>query len=565
MLELDCMEPIQKVEFIRHIHLFTGLSEEDLNLIAEKMAERICAPEEVIFRQGQVGEQFYILFSGALVAARTTRRLPQPQITDLVVGDFFGEEALRTDAHRRATVTAENESVLLSLSRADYHELLKKIPGLRSTFEVTFASRRLASRLHFSWLEPDEVIYFVTQKHPVILVRSLVVPILALLVPVILFVMFLLFPATKGYLLVGGLSLLLIGVWIFLKWLDWGNDYYIVTNRRVVFVEKIILLYDSRQEAPLTTILSVNTQTDVVGRTFGFGDVIVRTYVGNIVFKNIGFPEIVQALLRQYWDRTKKSSRVANVEAMKLSIRQKLGLAPVTPTPPPPKPATKPAVKFNLFKVRFEELGIITYRKHWFVLFKQTLLPGILALSVLGFIIWDFFKNGVFGRDTSLLLSFFFFAFVPLALWWLYQTIDWSNDQFQVTEDQILDIDRTPLGRVTKNVAPLDNILNMEARREGLFQVLFNYGNVYITVGTSQMVFENVRNPDDVQQDIDQRRVARHEKQERERATAERERLSEFFAAYHQNATAFQEEIEEKKRHPQSDSPPGEGVAEEEN
>lgn len=98
-----------------------------------------------------------------------------------------------------------------------------------------------------------------------------------------------------------------------------------------------------------------------------------------------------------------------------------------------------------------------------------------------------------------------------------------------------------------KNVAPLDNILNTEAR-EGLLQVLFNYGNVLISTGGSQMVFEDVMNPAAVQQDIDQRRVARREKQEQERTLVERERLAEFFATYHQNAELFKSEMEEKSR-----------------
>jgi hypothetical protein len=72
------------------------------------------------------------------------------------------------------------------------------------------------------------------------------------------------------------------------------------------------------------------------------------------------------------------------------------------------------------------------------------------------------------------------------------------------------------------------------------------------------MVFEDVRNPDDVQQDIDQRRVARREKQERDRALADRERLAEFFAAYHKNASSLQAEIEEKARQDQAGVKPDE-------
>lgn len=98
-----------------------------------------------------------------------------------------------------------------------------------------------------------------------------------------------------------------------------------------------------------------------------------------------------------------------------------------------------------------------------------------------------------------------------------------------------------------KNVAPLGNILNLEARRKGLLQMLFNYGNVYITIGGSNMVFEDVMKPDEVQQDIELRRVAYKERLERERELAERDRLAEYFAAYHNQAPELNAKLEKKK------------------
>ena len=71
------------------------------------------------------------------------------------------------------------------------------------------------------------------------------------------------------------------GIW---NWIDWGNDYYIVTDQRVVWVEKVIWLYESRDEAPLTTILAVNTTSTFLGRWLHYGSVIVKTFTGEITF-----------------------------------------------------------------------------------------------------------------------------------------------------------------------------------------------------------------------------------------------------------------------------------------
>ena len=52
--------------------------------------------------------------------------------------------------------------------------------------------------------------------------------------------------------------------------------------------------------------------------------------------------------------------------------------------------------------------------------------------------------------------------------------VDWSNDIFQVTPDQIMDIDKTPLGQVTSDIAALENILSIEHKRIGILQLFFN-------------------------------------------------------------------------------------------
>jgi hypothetical protein len=139
-----------------------------------------------------------------------------------------------------------------------------------------------------------------------------------------------------------------------------------------------------------------------------------------------------------------------------------------------------------------------------------------------------------------------------VLLWWIYQYVDWSNDIFQVTEDQILDIDKTPLGREERKSAPLDNILTTESERRGFLKVLLNYGNVYITVGGAQLVFEDVFDPPSVQQDIDRRREARIERKKRSEANAERERVADWFAEYHRSVEELRS-VEEPPAAPEED------------
>ena len=544
----------QRLECLRRIHLFRELPDEELSVIAGRMREEQFAPGAQVLRQGVEADRFYVIYAGK-VSVNRSKGNPPRELARLVEGDYFGEAALLKNRPHPAAIIAQDETLLLTLGREEYDQLVTQIPALRTRFQAAVSSHRLDERFSFSWLEPGEAVFFVNRRHAVELLRSLAGPVLSLIVPGFLLILYTL--TVSPFPLYLAVSLLALAcLWIIWRVIDWGNDYYIVTNRRVVFLEKVIGLYDSRQEAPLTSILSVNTETDVTGRMLGFGDVIIRTYVGKITFLNVGNPSQVELLVREYWERTKEVSRRTNIDALKQSIRSKLGLTPAQPRQELAQPAEIPLYKpgplrilaLNLFKLRYEESGSIIYRKHWFVLFRQTWLPGLLFLLVASWLGYNLFSGPLLIGTFEKVLFFFV---ILTGVWWWYQYVDWSNDIFQVTSDQIFDVDKKPLGRIQKNVAPLDNILSMESRRQGLLQVLFNYGNVYITVGSSTMVFEDVMNPPAVQQDIERRRVARRDRQEQERMLAERDRLAEYFAMYHDSGEEFQ------AARPDQDAPPG--------
>ena len=110
---------------------------------------------------------------------------------------------------------------------------------------------------------------------------------------------------------------------------------------------------------------------------------------------------------------------------------------------------------------------------------------------------------------------------------------------FQVTQDQIVDLDKTPFGTEKPQAAQLENILGTEYKRIGLLGNMFNFGTVYITVGGTQLAFEDVSDPATVQSDIDRRRMVRMAKANESKVAAERDRMAEWLAAYNENADEF--------------------------
>jgi hypothetical protein len=138
--------------------------------------------------------------------------------------------------------------------------------------------------------------------------------------------------------------------------------------------------------------------------------------------------------------------------------------------------------------------------------------------------------------------SVFFLAFFPFMAWFSYKVIDWSNDKFEVTNDQIIDIDRKPFGTEVRNAAPLEGILGTFYERKGPLGHIFNFGTVYISVGGSKLAFEDVMDPASVQSDIDRRRMARSTKKKEGEVAAERDRIAEWLATYHRSAQEFRDE-----------------------
>ncbi|HEY5269651.1 MAG TPA: PH domain-containing protein, partial [Anaerolineales bacterium] len=325
----------------------------------------------------------------------------------------------------------------------------------------------------------------------------------------------------------------------------------IVTDRRVVWVEKVIGIYESRQETPLSAVQRVNVEMDLSGRALDYGDLIIQTIVGStLTLRNVGHPYQAASLIDQYWKRSKDTSHKMEEQEMNIALRARLlngqdkpaEIKGIVAKPTEKKNPYENQRGFaNLFRLRFEHLTTVTYRKHVFVLFEQTWIPGLILLILLGILVSEILSPSAsfasfFKADAGLLSLLWALLFISGLLWCIYQYLDWSNDIFQVTPDQIMDIDKTPLGQVTSDIASLENILSIEYKRIGILELLFNFGTVYITIGGGkEMAFENVYNPSAVQDDIERRRLERITKKEQESIKAERERTADWFAAYYHN------------------------------
>jgi hypothetical protein len=117
-----------------------------------------------------------------------------------------------------------------------------------------------------------------------------------------------------------------------------------------------------------------------------------------------------------------------------------------------------------------------------------------------------------------------------------YAFADWANDRFQITDKQVIDLDRKPFGRETKRSALLENILSLDYRRENIIQRIFDFGTVAINVGDIQLDFEHVAQPISVQNEVFERYNAVIKNSELDESRRRRDDMVEFLAAYHEES-----------------------------
>lgn len=148
-------------------------------------------------------------------------------------------------------------------------------------------------------------------------------------------------------------------------------------------------------------------------------------------------------------------------------------------------------------KTAVPKFQTISFHAHWALLIKMLLKPALALLVIL--FLSRLFRASPHWMDIRkfLLLAAAFAAGVIV-----YQFFEWRNHRFYIEEDRVRDYNRRPLTRESQNVAMNNKIHSVRFTKEGFFQVLLNYGTVYILAGEGELSFDYVSDPQGVQQQI---------------------------------------------------------------
>jgi putative ABC transport system ATP-binding protein len=123
-------------EFLRAVDLFRALTPTQLTDVAEKMKKRKYEAGETIIREGESGEEFFLISDGEVDVIRADH-----EIARLGRGDFFGEVALISGEPRNATVLATQPLDTFVLGKADFQSAIESSAPFRDQLYRVYFSR----------------------------------------------------------------------------------------------------------------------------------------------------------------------------------------------------------------------------------------------------------------------------------------------------------------------------------------------------------------------------------------------------------------------------------------
>jgi len=135
----------ERVALLRRVPVFTGLSDGDLNAIAQVAVARRFESGEIVFFEGDSGDTCYVVRSGL---ARAIRGHPDGRsitLAHFAAGEIFGELAMFDDEPRSATVDTIEPTEVIAIPGRDVQRLIRDYPEIAMKLITALAHRLRAT------------------------------------------------------------------------------------------------------------------------------------------------------------------------------------------------------------------------------------------------------------------------------------------------------------------------------------------------------------------------------------------------------------------------------------
>ncbi len=573
------------LDFLEQLPIFANLTAEELEELAV-----ICQIYEfdegaVIAYQRDVADSMFMVQDGRLYAQRLDKRGVVRESHQYFPNNYFGESWLFTAQTHPATITAASNGRLVVITSQDFLKFLVAHPQILENLEPEEDSDPPTGLSPEGWEEaqkvkgradrkssavdllPDELVEYQARRSRWYLLLSLFWPMLGLIVlPSLLYTLLASWEllSNTANLAIASFVAFIFLVFVAFQFLDWYNDYFIITNKHLIHHEFNLRNFRiSINKIPIKQIQGVEIlKPTLIANIFKIGSARVTTsaQTGAILFDNIDDPSLVQKALNNLTSRVKALNEGEAQAIMRQSLESHFEI------PPPLReyadaeekkaaPAAPPSVGQRLKNQlvwRVVEGNTITYRKHIFILVLQVWLPAFvfLVLTGLGYLLARYTHV-----NDSIIALFTGIAVLIILGWFIWNFENWRNDTFQVSDKFVVDIDRKPFGfGESRKQAAITNIQNVNANRPGLLPSIFNYGFVNIeTAGVdTNITFEYVPHPSQIQADIFQKLELNQQQQRKQQGADRREEYAVLLDVWRQ--------AEEQKRIPKRTPRPGEYI-----
>jgi CRP/FNR family transcriptional regulator, cyclic AMP receptor protein len=130
-------------ESLRNVPIFSGLSDDDLELLARQMKERRFSEGSAVTTEGAGAAGFFVIVEGnATVSVGGEVR------ATLGPGDYFGEIALIDEGTRSASITAATDILSYGLTAWEFKPFVEEHPQVAWAMLQTLARRLREAQAH---------------------------------------------------------------------------------------------------------------------------------------------------------------------------------------------------------------------------------------------------------------------------------------------------------------------------------------------------------------------------------------------------------------------------------
>ena len=132
---------MSRLPLLREVSLFSGLSDQQLQVVADRLRKRTFAKGMILFHKDSPGQSLYIIESGKVRIFILSESGQEISVRIYGCGEVFGELSMLDGLPRSAGAIAMEDTQVLALYRADFLRLLEELPQMALGIISTLSGR----------------------------------------------------------------------------------------------------------------------------------------------------------------------------------------------------------------------------------------------------------------------------------------------------------------------------------------------------------------------------------------------------------------------------------------